>query len=141
MTIIVRLLSKPLIKGPTQEPCSAKLKAQASEGPLLIFLRAVWALHQMAPSTIAAIICGSPGCVFWWFPKIRGTFLGVSIVRIIVYWRYIYERPSFREATISPRVPGMFSAPTRNTALASSTNAARMSTLITSCQLKCPVKL
>ena len=22
----------------------------------------------------------------WWFPKIRGTFLGVPIIRTIVYW-------------------------------------------------------
>ena len=38
--------------------------------------------------------------VIWGFPKIRGTFLGVPIVRTIVYWG-LYWVPLFRETTIS----------------------------------------
>ena len=29
----------------------------------------------------------------WWFPKIRGTFLGVSIIRTIIFWG-LYWVPS-----------------------------------------------
>ena len=36
----------------------------------------------------------------WGFPKIRGTFLGVAIIRIIVFWDYIGVS-LFRETTIS----------------------------------------
>ena len=36
----------------------------------------------------------------WVFPKIRGTILGVPIIRIIVFWG-LYWGPSFREITIS----------------------------------------
>ena len=35
----------------------------------------------------------------WGFPKIRGTFLGAPIIRIIVYWVYIGV-PLFTESTI-----------------------------------------
>ena len=31
----------------------------------------------------------------WEFPKIRGTFLGVPIIRIIVYWGSILGSPYF----------------------------------------------
>ena len=35
----------------------------------------------------------------WGFPKIRGTLLGVPIIRVIVYWG-LYWGPLFRETTI-----------------------------------------
>ena len=34
-----------------------------------------------------------PKCVIWGFPKIRGTFLGVPIIRIIVYWGVYWGPP------------------------------------------------
>ena len=39
----------------------------------------------------------------WWFTKIRGTILGVPIVRTLVFWG-LYWGPLFRETTTSSRL-------------------------------------
>ena len=36
-----------------------------------------------------------PSVLTWEFPKIRGTFLGVPIIRITIYWGSILGSPYF----------------------------------------------
>ena len=36
----------------------------------------------------------------WGFPKIRGTFLGVPIIRTIIFWGGLFWGPLFRATTI-----------------------------------------
>ena len=37
--------------------------------------------------------CSEVGRIMWGFPKIRGAFLGVPIIRIIVYWGLYWSPP------------------------------------------------
>ena len=54
--------------------------------------------------TITQVLDVHSSVTIWGFPKIRGTLLGVPIIRVIVYWG-LYWGPLFRETTIWNSTP------------------------------------